>query len=75
VAAGLGERAEKLKAAFARDFWLEEEQTVALALDADKRPCRVMSSNAVHCLATGLLDGGRAAALSAPLLADDMFSG
>jgi glycogen debranching enzyme len=34
-----------------------------------------MSSNAAHCLATGLLDGGRAAALSARLLADDMFSG
>jgi glycogen debranching enzyme len=75
VAAGLRERAEKLKAAFARDFWLEKEQTVALALDADKRPCRVMSSNAAHCLATGLLDGGQAAALSARLLADDMFSG
>src|SRR5260370_3809981 len=75
VAAGLRERAEKLKAAFARDFWLEEEQTVALALDADKRPCRVMASNAAHCLATGLLDGGRAAALSARLLADGMFSG
>jgi glycogen debranching enzyme len=75
VAAGLRERAEKLKVAFARDFWLEEEQTVALALDADKRPCRVTSSNAAHCLATDLLDGGRAAALSARLLADDMFSG
>ena len=75
VAAGLRERADKLKAAFARDFWLEKEQTVALALDADKRPCRVMSSNAAHCLATGLLDGDRAAALSARLLADDIFSG
>src|SRR6516165_2562934 len=75
VAAGLRERAEKLKVAFARDFWLEEEQTVALALDADKRPCRVMSSNAAHCLATGLLDGGQAAAMSARLLSDDMFSG
>jgi len=75
VADRLRGRAEKLKAAFARDFWLEEEQTVALALDADKRPCRVMSSNAAHCLAAGLLDGDRAAALSARLLADDMFSG
>lgn len=47
----LRERASALKARFSRDFWLERERTVALALDADKKPCRVMASNPAHCLA------------------------
>jgi glycogen debranching enzyme len=34
-----------------------------------------MSSNPAHCLATGLLDGERGAALADRLLADDMFTG
>ena len=74
-ASRLTERAESLRKAFSRDFWLERERTVALALDAEKRPCRVMASNAAHCLATGLLDADQASALSERLLADDMFSG
>jgi glycogen debranching enzyme len=74
-AAPLMDRAAALKKAFLRDFWLERERTVALALDADKQPCRVMTSNAGHCLATGLLDGDWAAALCERLMADDMFSG
>lgn len=75
IAARLADRAKALKAAFARDFWLDRERTVALALDGDKKPCRVMTSNAAHCLATELLDHGQAAALAERLMADDMFSG
>src|SRR5262249_37258340 len=56
LAAALSQRAAILRARFSRDFWLEHERTVAIALDGDKRPCRVMSSNAAHCLATGLLN-------------------
>jgi glycogen debranching enzyme len=75
IAEELEQRAVELRASFARDFWLEAEGTVALALDAEKRPCRVMTSNAAHCLAAGLLDEPKAAALAGRLLADDMFSG
>ena len=64
-----------LKVNFERDFWLKKEKMLALALDGDKRPCAVMASNGAHCLATGLLDGERAAMLAERLLADDMFSG
>jgi glycogen debranching enzyme len=60
---------------FERDFWLNKEKMLALALDGDKRPCAVMSSNGAHCLATGLLDGDLATMLAERLLADDMFSG
>lgn len=75
LAGRLNERAAALKVAFSRDFWLEQDRTAALALDADKRPCRVMASNAGHCLATGLLDTDQAVALSERLLADEMFTG
>ncbi len=71
----LGEEARTLKANFERDFWLKKEKMLALALDGDKRPCAVMTSNSAHCLATGLLDGDRAATLCERLLAEDMFSG
>lgn len=75
LASKLADRADSLKRAFARDFWLDRERTVALALDADKRPCRVMASNAAHCLGTGLLEADQAAAIAERLLADDMYSG
>jgi glycogen debranching enzyme len=74
-ASRLSDRAKALKAAFARDFWLEDEGMVALALDADKKPCRVMASNGAHCLAAGLLDPEQSARLAKRLMAADMFSG
>jgi glycogen debranching enzyme len=75
LASELRQRAAALRDAFRRDFWLEDENTVALALDAEKRPCRVMSSNAAHCLAAGLLDDRQSAILARRLMAEDMFSG
>jgi glycogen debranching enzyme len=75
LASGLTERAQSLKKSFSRDFWLERERMVALALDGEKRPCRIMTSNPAHCLAAGLLEEDQASALSERLLADDMFSG
>jgi len=35
-------------------FWDEELGTYVLALDGEKRPCRVLSSNAGHTLFSGL---------------------
>jgi glycogen debranching enzyme len=75
IAERLAARASALKRIFERDFWLDEEGMIALALDGDKRPCRVMTSNGAHCLATGLIDGDRASAMCKRLLADDMYSG
>jgi len=75
VASKLAERASVLKEKFIRDFWIDQKQTVALALDAEKKPCKVMSSNAGHCLATGIVDGSHGEALCERLLRDDMFSG
>jgi glycogen debranching enzyme len=60
---------------FNRDFWLSEEDTYALALDGHKRPCRVVSSNAGHCLFGGLATEDRASRLIGRLLRDDVFCG
>ncbi|MBC7171599.1 MAG: amylo-alpha-1,6-glucosidase, partial [Polyangiaceae bacterium] len=46
--------AERLKDRFDESFFCEELGTYALALDGDKRTCRVRSSNAGHCLWTGI---------------------
>ena len=75
MAGKLAQRAADLKSKFFRDFWIEERQTVALALDGDKQACKVMSSNAGHCLATGIVDGPQGEKLSERLLRDDMFTG
>jgi glycogen debranching enzyme len=56
-------------------FWLEELGTYALALDGEKRPCRVIASNAGHCLFSGIAGSARAVRVRDTLLSDAMFSG
>jgi glycogen debranching enzyme len=68
-------RAEELQAEFDRVFWCEELSTYALALDGGKRPCRVKTSNAGHCLYTGIALPQRLPALAKQLMSDGMFSG
>jgi glycogen debranching enzyme len=46
-----------------------------LALDGDKKPCRVRASNAGHALFTGIALPERAPAVAATLLSDSFFSG
>jgi glycogen debranching enzyme len=50
-------------------------QTYALALDGEKRPCRVRTSNAGHTLLTGIALPERAPALAAALMTPQSFSG
>ncbi len=73
-AAPLHARAADLRRAFARDFWLPEQGLVAMALDADKRPLAVASSNMGHCLWTGLLDDDIAARVADRLAAPDLMT-
>jgi glycogen debranching enzyme len=74
-AAQLHQQAEQLRVQFEEAFWCEELGTYALALDGDKRPCRVRSSNAGHCLFTGIADPAHAALVARGLMAEDFFSG
>ena len=45
-AAHVRQRAERLQERFERAFWCEDLSSYAMALDGDKRPCRVRASNA-----------------------------
>jgi glycogen debranching enzyme len=51
------------------------EDTYALALDRDKKPCAVVASNAGHLLYCGVPDASRAERLAARLLRTDLFGG
>ncbi len=68
-------RAEALRAAFSRDFWLPERGTHALALDGDKRPVDSLTSNVGHLLWSGILEQAEAAAVAERLLGEELFSG
>jgi glycogen debranching enzyme len=68
-------QAEELKERFERAFWCDDIGTYALALDGDKKPCRVRTSNAGHCLFAGIADRERARRTAATLLSADSFSG
>jgi glycogen debranching enzyme len=69
------ERAERLRAAFDKAFWCEELGTYALALDGAKRPCRVRSSNAAHCLFAGIATSERASQICRTLMEEASFAG
>jgi glycogen debranching enzyme len=68
-------QAAALRERFEDAFWCEDLGTYALALDGAKRPCRVRSSNAGHCLLTGIASADRARRVAATLLEADLFSG
>ena len=67
--------AAALKERFNRDWWVDDEQFIALALDPDKRQVRAATSNVGHCLACGIVDRDRLPALVGRLFAPDLFSG
>jgi glycogen debranching enzyme len=67
--------AEALRERFNEDFWLEDLGFYALALQADNKPCAVVTSNPGHALWSGIIDPERAEQVVERLMADDMFSG
>lgn len=68
-------RAARLRARFDEAFWCGELGVYALALDGDKLPCRVRSSNAGQCLYTQIALPERAEPLVRTLTSREMFSG
>jgi glycogen debranching enzyme len=75
LARALEQRAAALFARFDAAFWCDDLGTYALALDGDKRPCRVRASNAGQCLFTRLARADRAERIARSLLAPESFSG
>ncbi len=71
----LEREADVLREQFERAYWSDELGTYVLALDGDKRPCEVVSSNAGHCLFAGICDPARARRVVDTLLDDASYSG
>ncbi|MEX0778830.1 MAG: amylo-alpha-1,6-glucosidase [Balneolales bacterium] len=75
ISVKLESEAHILKERFNKTFWDDELKTYILALDKDKNPCRVKTSNAGQCLFSGIVDKKYASALADTLLSDTMASG
>ena len=67
--------AERLAELFEQAFWCEDIGTYALALDGEKKPCRVRTSNAGQALWTGIARPDRARRVADGLLSPNFFSG
>jgi len=74
-AEALEEKASALKKRFNHTFWCDELGTYALALDGDKHPCRIRSSNAGHTLFSGIATRRHARRIVETLLNDAGYSG
>ncbi|MEN3309540.1 MAG: hypothetical protein V7603_5742 [Micromonosporaceae bacterium] len=76
---GYAERLESeaadLKRRFNQDFWVEDGQFFALALDPSGRPVDALSSNMGHLLWSGIVDESKAEAVAGHLLGPKLFSG
>lgn len=71
----LDAQAENLRRKFEDAFWCPDLGFYGLALDGDKRLCRVRSSNVGHALFCGIAAPDRAMASAAALMRSDFFSG
>ena len=84
IAVALGEQetaqrliqdAHALQSRFEREFWCEDLGIYAIALDGKKDRCAVRTSNAGHCLFTGIAGPERAALVAKSLTGDRFYSG
>jgi glycogen debranching enzyme len=67
--------AAMLRRRFEKAFWCEEIGTYALAIDGAGQPCCVRSSNAGHCLWTGIASPEAASSIARQLLGPSFFNG
>ena len=74
-AAVFEKKSAALKKNFNQCFWCEEIGTYALALDGEKRPCLVRSSNAGHVLYSGIATRRYARRVVETLLDKSSYSG
>src|SRR5204862_2940505 len=67
--------AEELKKRFNEAFWMEEEESIALGLDPQKRQIRSAASNPGHCIATEIVDQSLVTRTADRLMRNDLLSG
>jgi glycogen debranching enzyme len=75
MATRLLQEAQLLKERFEQAFWCEELSLYVLALDGKKQQCRVRTSNAGHCLFSGIATHEHAQHVAGSLLGKEFFSG
>jgi glycogen debranching enzyme len=71
----LDQAADQMAQRFEEAFWCEEIGLYAMALDGEKRQCRVRTSNAGHLLWTGIARPDRARRVADAMISADFFSG
>jgi glycogen debranching enzyme len=71
----LERQAADLKRRFNRDFWVEDGQYFALALDTEGEQVDALASNNGHLLWSGIVDKSKAKAVARNLLGPRLFSG
>jgi glycogen debranching enzyme len=71
----LERQAAELKRRFNKDFWVEDGEFFALALDQEGRQVDALSSNIGHLLWSGIVDRSKAKALVEHLMGPRLFSG
>jgi len=75
LATRLEREAAELKRRFNRDFWVEDGQYFALALDPHRAQVDSLTSNNGHLLWSGIVDKSKAKAVARQLLGPRLFSG
>ena len=75
MATRLSEQARTLRETFEAQFWDDELGMYVLALDGDKQPCRVRTSNAGQVLFTGIASPERAARMAQTLTSSEFLTG
>ena len=67
--------ASNLRTNFSSMFWSEDLSLFVLALDGQKNQCRVRSSNAGHCLFSGIASDLQHRSISKEMLSPSFYSG
>ena len=75
LAKRLRKQADSLRQQFEQAFWCDDLSTYAIALDGSKERCRVRTSNAGHCLFTGIATEEHARCVVSTLSDETSFSG
>ncbi|MFP4671495.1 MAG: glycogen debranching N-terminal domain-containing protein [Desulfohalobiaceae bacterium] len=75
MASDLKSQAAELRKRFHKRFWCQDIGMYVLALDGNKKQCRIRSSNSGHCLYTGIADKTHAQNIVTQLMDQSFFSG
>jgi glycogen debranching enzyme len=75
LAAKLERDADDLKRRFNRDYWVEDGEYFAVALDQNGRQVDALGSNNGHLLWSGIVDKSKSRAVARHLLGPRLFSG